>query len=60
MFCSQACSEQYKTQKNILVMCDCCKQEKVHFETINYNLEDLSFCSESEFLFPVPSPDISL
>lgn len=48
MFCSKTCCEQYKTQKNILVMCECCKQEKVLFDTVSYNQQDLFFCSESE------------
>lgn len=48
MFCSKACCEQYKTQKNILIMCEFCKQEKVLFDTISYNQQDLIFCSESE------------
>lgn len=52
MFCSRTCCEQYKTQKNILAMCECCKQEKVLFDTISYNQQDLAFCSESE-LTPV-------
>ncbi|XP_035529892.1 zinc finger MYM-type protein 4-like [Morone saxatilis] len=47
MFCSRTCCEQYKTQKNILVMCEGCKQEKVLFDTISYNQQDLVFCSES-------------
>ncbi|XP_042356199.1 zinc finger MYM-type protein 4-like isoform X3 [Plectropomus leopardus] len=47
MFCSRKCCEQYKTQKNILIVCECCKQEKVHFDTISYNQQDLVFCSES-------------
>jgi len=48
MFCSKTCSEQYKTQKNIIGFCEYCKQEKVLFDTISYNQQDLSFCSESE------------
>ncbi|KAM8914597.1 zinc finger MYM-type protein 4-like [Spinachia spinachia] len=47
MFCSQTCCEQYKTQKNILIVCEFCKQEKVFFDTINYNQQDLIFCGES-------------
>ncbi|TKS86291.1 Zinc finger MYM-type protein 4 [Collichthys lucidus] len=47
MFCSKTCCEQYKTLKNILVMCECCKQEKVLFDTVSYNQQDLFFCSES-------------
>ncbi|XP_033497990.1 zinc finger MYM-type protein 4-like isoform X3 [Epinephelus lanceolatus] len=47
MFCGRKCCEQYKTQKNILIQCECCKQEKVHFDTISYNQQDLVFCSES-------------
>uniref|UniRef100_A0A4W6FBU1 TRASH domain-containing protein n=1 Tax=Lates calcarifer TaxID=8187 RepID=A0A4W6FBU1_LATCA len=37
----------YKTQKNILALCECCKQEKVPFDTVSYNQQDLVFCSES-------------
>ncbi|XP_061598825.1 zinc finger MYM-type protein 4-like isoform X3 [Cololabis saira] len=47
MFCSKICSEQYKTQKNILGLCDCCKQEKVLHETMSYNHQDLFLCSEN-------------
>lgn len=49
MFCSKTCCEQYKTQKNILVLCEYCAQEKVHFDTISYNQQDVVFCSEREF-----------
>ncbi|XP_029315832.1 zinc finger MYM-type protein 4 isoform X2 [Cottoperca gobio] len=47
VFCSRTCCEQFKTQKNILMPCECCKQEKVLFDTISYNQQDLTFCSES-------------
>ncbi|XP_018550686.1 LOW QUALITY PROTEIN: zinc finger MYM-type protein 4 [Lates calcarifer] len=47
MFCGKTCCEQYKTQKNILALCECCKQEKVPFDTVSYNQQDLVFCSES-------------
>ncbi|XP_031722562.1 zinc finger MYM-type protein 4-like isoform X3 [Anarrhichthys ocellatus] len=47
MFCSGTCCEQYKTQKNILIVCEFCKQEKVLFDTISYNQQDLIFCGES-------------
>ncbi|XP_026155953.1 zinc finger MYM-type protein 4-like isoform X2 [Mastacembelus armatus] len=47
MFCSKPCCEQYKTQKNIVAPCEYCKQEKVLFDTITYNQQDLVFCSES-------------
>ncbi|KAK2826358.1 hypothetical protein Q5P01_020572 [Channa striata] len=47
MFCSKMCCEQYKTQKNILAVCDFCKVEKVHFDAISYNQQDLVFCSEN-------------
>ncbi|XP_028251240.1 zinc finger MYM-type protein 4-like isoform X2 [Parambassis ranga] len=47
MFCCRTCCDQYKTQKSSLAMCECCKQEKVIFDTINYNQQDLVFCSES-------------
>lgn len=49
MFCSRTCSEQFKIQKNILMTCESCKQEKVLFDTISYNQQDMVFCSESEF-----------
>lgn len=48
MFCSRTCCDQYKTQRNILATCEHCKQEKVLFDTISYNQQDLIFCSESE------------
>lgn len=48
MFCSRACCDHYKTQKNIVVTCECCKQDKVLFDTISCNQQDLFFCSESE------------
>ncbi|KAG7237225.1 hypothetical protein INR49_032558 [Caranx melampygus] len=47
MFCSKTCCEQYKTQKNVLAVCEYCKQEKIHFDTISYNQQDLNLCSES-------------
>ncbi|XP_040055245.2 zinc finger MYM-type protein 4-like isoform X2 [Gasterosteus aculeatus] len=47
MFCSKTCCEQYKTQKKILIVCEFCKQEKVFFDTMNYNQQDLIFCGES-------------
>ncbi|KAM9842309.1 zinc finger MYM-type protein 4-like [Aulostomus maculatus] len=47
LFCCKTCCEQYKTQKNILAVCDWCKQEKVLFDTISYNQQDLFFCSEN-------------
>ncbi|XP_068194738.1 zinc finger MYM-type protein 4 isoform X3 [Antennarius striatus] len=47
MFCSRVCCENYKTQKNVLVVCEFCKQEKILFDTINYNQQDLLFCSEN-------------
>uniref|UniRef100_UPI0037E988C6 zinc finger MYM-type protein 4-like n=1 Tax=Semicossyphus pulcher TaxID=241346 RepID=UPI0037E988C6 len=51
MFCSRTCSEQYKTQKNILILCECCKQERVVFDTISYNQQEVSVCSDSCKLF---------
>lgn len=48
MFCSRTCCEQLKSQRNVLATCEHCKQEKVLFDTISYNQQDLSFCSESE------------
>uniref|UniRef100_A0A3P8RPA7 TRASH domain-containing protein n=1 Tax=Amphiprion percula TaxID=161767 RepID=A0A3P8RPA7_AMPPE len=47
MFCSKTCCEQYKAQKNILALCEYCKQAKVLFETISYNQQDVVFCSEN-------------
>ncbi|XP_059209929.1 zinc finger MYM-type protein 4 isoform X2 [Centropristis striata] len=47
MFCSKTCCEQYKTHKNILTVCEFCQQEKVLFDTISYNQQDLNFCGES-------------
>ncbi|XP_029688571.1 zinc finger MYM-type protein 4-like [Takifugu rubripes] len=47
MFCSRTCCDQYKTQRNILATCEHCKQEKVLFDTISYNQQDLMFCSEN-------------
>uniref|UniRef100_A0A3Q0T147 Si:ch211-266o15.1 n=1 Tax=Amphilophus citrinellus TaxID=61819 RepID=A0A3Q0T147_AMPCI len=41
------CCEQYKTQKNILAVCEWCKQDKVIFDIISYNQQDLVFCSEN-------------
>ncbi|XP_034015980.1 zinc finger MYM-type protein 4-like [Thalassophryne amazonica] len=48
LFCSKVCCDQYKIQKNILAHCEYCKQEKVLFDVINYNQQELFFCSESE------------
>ncbi|XP_024128053.1 zinc finger MYM-type protein 4 isoform X3 [Oryzias melastigma] len=47
LLCSVACSEKYKTEKNILVVCEGCKQEKGLFDSITYNQEELFFCSEN-------------
>ncbi|XP_035850806.1 zinc finger MYM-type protein 4-like isoform X2 [Sander lucioperca] len=47
MFCSRTCCDQYKTQKNILMVCEFCKQEKVPFDITSYNQQDLIFCSEN-------------
>ncbi|XP_041668209.1 zinc finger MYM-type protein 4 isoform X2 [Cheilinus undulatus] len=46
MFCSKPCSEQYKTQKKILAVCESCKQEKVPFDTFSHNQQEVSVCSE--------------
>lgn len=48
MFCSKTCCQQYKSQKSIKATCEFCKLEKVLHDTINYNLQDVSFCSEGE------------
>nr|XP_054586132.1 zinc finger MYM-type protein 4 isoform X1 [Nothobranchius furzeri] len=47
VFCCKTCSDQYKTQKNIVAPCESCKQEKVIYENFNYNQQDLFFCSEN-------------
>ncbi|KAG7510776.1 zinc finger MYM-type protein 4-like isoform X2 [Solea senegalensis] len=47
VFCSVACSQQYKIQKNILAQCESCKQEKVPFDIFNYNQQDVVLCSET-------------
>uniref|UniRef100_A0A3B4BMJ5 TRASH domain-containing protein n=1 Tax=Periophthalmus magnuspinnatus TaxID=409849 RepID=A0A3B4BMJ5_9GOBI len=47
IFCSNACSFEYKTQKNIVAFCRYCKNEKVLYEKISHNEEDVSFCSEN-------------
>ncbi|KAM9777908.1 zinc finger MYM-type protein 4-like [Neosynchiropus ocellatus] len=47
VFCSSTCSELYKSQKNIVVTCDNCKQEKVLHDIINCNQQDVFFCSEN-------------
>uniref|UniRef100_A0A8C6M312 TRASH domain-containing protein n=1 Tax=Nothobranchius furzeri TaxID=105023 RepID=A0A8C6M312_NOTFU len=47
VFCCKTCSDQYKTQKNIVAPCESCKQEKVIYENFNYNQQDLFFCSET-------------
>uniref|UniRef100_A0A8C5E822 Zinc finger MYM-type protein 4-like n=1 Tax=Gouania willdenowi TaxID=441366 RepID=A0A8C5E822_GOUWI len=46
VFCQMQCSEQYKIQRNILAVCEYCKQEKVHYDTICFNQKDLFFCGE--------------
>ncbi|XP_056152313.1 zinc finger MYM-type protein 4-like [Lampris incognitus] len=47
LFCSNACCEQYKIQKDISAPCEHCKVEKVIFDVVTYNQQDLFFCSES-------------
>ncbi|XP_047466994.1 zinc finger MYM-type protein 4-like isoform X2 [Mugil cephalus] len=47
MFCNKTCCDHYKTQKNILALCECCKQEKVIYDIISYNQQDLVICSEN-------------
>ncbi|XP_013865076.1 zinc finger MYM-type protein 4 [Austrofundulus limnaeus] len=47
IFCSKPCSDHYKVQKNVLAVCESCQQEKVLFDTITYNQQDLFFCSEN-------------
>ncbi|XP_077432558.1 zinc finger MYM-type protein 4-like isoform X2 [Vanacampus margaritifer] len=46
VFCSMICCDLYKTQNNILIMCDVCKRDKVPFDTIHYNGKDIFFCSK--------------
>ncbi|KAK7905257.1 hypothetical protein WMY93_017864 [Mugilogobius chulae] len=46
IFCSNACCFEYKTQKNIMALCGYCKKEKVLYEKISQNEEEVSFCSE--------------
>ncbi|XP_063764938.1 zinc finger MYM-type protein 4 isoform X8 [Eleginops maclovinus] len=46
MFCSEMCFDQYKSQKNVLMPCETCKQEKRLYDTLCYNQQDLFFCSD--------------
>ncbi|KAM4724197.1 LOW QUALITY PROTEIN: zinc finger MYM-type protein 4-like [Anableps anableps] len=47
LFCSKSCCDQYNTQKNVLSMCDCCKEEKVLYEVTSFGQQDVFFCSEN-------------
>ncbi|XP_072314407.1 zinc finger MYM-type protein 4-like [Eucyclogobius newberryi] len=58
IFCSSACSFEYKTQKSIVGFCTYCKKEKVIYEKISNNEEDVCFCSEEcKNLFKQTSSD---
>lgn len=46
IFCSNACRFEYKTRKNMLASCGHCKQEKLLYEKISNNDEEVAFCSE--------------
>lgn len=46
IFCSNACRFEYKTRKNIIGYCGHCKQEKLIYEKISNNEEEVAFCSE--------------
>ncbi|XP_037097576.1 zinc finger MYM-type protein 4-like isoform X3 [Syngnathus acus] len=46
VFCSMICCDAYKTQNNILVMCEVCRRDKVPFDTMHYNGKDIFFCSK--------------
>ncbi|XP_077394442.1 zinc finger MYM-type protein 4-like isoform X2 [Festucalex cinctus] len=46
VFCSMICCDLYKTENNILIMCEVCKRDKVPFDTIHYNGKDVFFCSK--------------
>ncbi|XP_054652059.1 zinc finger MYM-type protein 4-like isoform X1 [Dunckerocampus dactyliophorus] len=47
VFCSMACCDLYKIQKNILTVCEFCKKEQMPFDTIHYNGKDIFFCSKN-------------
>ncbi|XP_061751745.1 zinc finger MYM-type protein 4 isoform X1 [Nerophis ophidion] len=47
VFCSMACCELYKIQKNIQALCEFCKKDQVPFDTIHYNGRDIFFCSKT-------------
>ncbi|XP_047200738.1 zinc finger MYM-type protein 4 isoform X4 [Girardinichthys multiradiatus] len=47
LFCSKACCDQYNTQKNVLTVCDCCKEEKILHEVTSFGQQDVFFCSEN-------------
>ncbi|XP_077477235.1 zinc finger MYM-type protein 4-like isoform X2 [Stigmatopora argus] len=46
LFCSMTCLDLYKTQNNILVMCEVCNKDKMPFDTMHYNGKDIFFCSK--------------
>ncbi|XP_054894741.1 zinc finger MYM-type protein 4-like isoform X2 [Poeciliopsis prolifica] len=46
LLCSKSCCDQYNTQKNVLSVCDYCKEEKVLYEVANFSQQDVFFCSE--------------
>ncbi|XP_036007051.1 zinc finger MYM-type protein 4 isoform X2 [Fundulus heteroclitus] len=47
LFCSKMCCDQYNIQKNVLAVCDCCKEEKVLYEVTSLGQQDVFFCSEN-------------
>ncbi|XP_014851193.1 PREDICTED: zinc finger MYM-type protein 4-like isoform X2 [Poecilia mexicana] len=46
LLCSKSCCDQYNTQKNVLSVCDYCKEEKVLYEVTSFGHQDVCFCSE--------------
>uniref|UniRef100_A0A3B5MD48 TRASH domain-containing protein n=1 Tax=Xiphophorus couchianus TaxID=32473 RepID=A0A3B5MD48_9TELE len=46
LLCSKSCCDQYNTQKNVLSVCDYCKEEKVLYEVTSFSHQDVFFCSE--------------
>uniref|UniRef100_A0A3B3UWP0 Zinc finger MYM-type protein 4-like n=1 Tax=Poecilia latipinna TaxID=48699 RepID=A0A3B3UWP0_9TELE len=46
LLCSKSCCDQFNTQKNVLSVCDYCKEEKVLYEVTSFGHQDVCFCSE--------------
>lgn len=46
IFCSDACCYEYKSRRNIMATCGQCKQEKLLYEKISSNDEDVAFCGD--------------